>query len=320
MNPFNDYRKSYLAAGFTIAAVYAFALGGDLPLSVRLADVVVYGGLLYLAGFVLWNIFRFAIPVNCALQYQRILTAGLILLTGLFITGTEAFALHLFFRARSGSFSFSDSVPARLLVTGLLFLLLRLFYIISCEKDKTTENKSGFTNPSDAPDVTQTIRSGDLAVENLFPDHAADSFRMSGALMQDAAATDRKNTDRPADDRSGIRDVAANSPVDRITVRTGQKIKIIPVEDILYIKADGDYISIRTVGGGTWLKEQTMKYTEDLLPPDRFVRIHRSCIVNIHHISRIERNGEKQQVILHNNEKMKISAARYQTLRQVLGF
>jgi hypothetical protein len=320
MNPFNDYRKSYLAASFAIAAVYAFALGGDLPFPVRLADAVVYGGLLYLVGFVLWNIFRFAIPTNYVLQHQRILTAGLILLTGLFITGTEAFVLYLLFPARFGSFSFSDSVPARLLVTGLLLLLIRLFYIISCEKGKMSENKPDFANHADTQDVTQTTRSGDLAVESPFPEHAADSSQMSDVLMQDAAATDRRNAVRPADDRIGIRDIAVNSPVDRITVRTGQKIKIIPVEDILYIKADGDYISIRAVGGGTWLKEQTMKHTEDLLPPDRFVRIHRSCIVNIHHISRIERNGEKQQVILHNNEKIKISAARYQTLRQVLGF
>jgi DNA-binding LytR/AlgR family response regulator len=108
-------------------------------------------------------------------------------------------------------------------------------------------------------------------------------------------------------------------PSDRITVRSGQKIKIIPIEEIVYIKADGDYISIKT-SEGVWLKEQTMKYTEDRLPADRFVRIHRSYIVNVNHISRITRYGEKQQVELHNREKIKISAARYQTLRQILGF
>jgi hypothetical protein len=308
MTSFNDYRKSHLAVSLTIAAVYTFAHGGNLPYSVRLADAVIYGSLLYLAGFILWNIFRFAIPANGASRYQRILIVWLILLTDLFITGTEALALCLLFPVRFESFSFSDSVPARLFVTGLLLLLLRLFYIISCQKVKISENKPCCTSLTDAPETTQTTRSGPgrFTVEDLFRDRAADSSRMSGALMRrDAVVTDHKSVLKP---------------VDRITVRTGQKIKIIPIEDILYIKADGDYISIRAVGGGNWLKEQTMKHTEDLLPSDRFVRIHRSCIVNIRHISRIERNGEKRQVVLHNSEKIKISVARYQTLRRVLGF
>jgi hypothetical protein len=107
-------------------------------------------------------------------------------------------------------------------------------------------------------------------------------------------------------------------PVERITVRTGQKIKIIPLSEIIYCQADGDYVSIRT-GEGRWLKEQTMKYTEEILPPDRFLRIHRSCIVNLSHISRIERYGEQQEIILHNGEKIKVSAARYRLLKQRLG-
>ena len=111
-------------------------------------------------------------------------------------------------------------------------------------------------------------------------------------------------------------DTTAN--LDRITVRSGTKIKIIPLDSVIYIQADGDYISIHTPEG-KWLKEQTMNYTENMLPPHSFVRIHRSYIVNIHHISRIERYGEKQLIVLHNNEKIKISAARYQLLKQILG-
>ncbi|MDR1119949.1 MAG: LytTR family transcriptional regulator DNA-binding domain-containing protein [Dysgonamonadaceae bacterium] len=111
----------------------------------------------------------------------------------------------------------------------------------------------------------------------------------------------------------------AAQPVDRITVRNGQKIKIIAIDEIIYVKADGDYVSIHTPEG-SWLKEQTMKYTEDMLPADKFLRIHRSFIVNTRHISRIERYGEQQQVVLHNREKIKISAARYRSLRQILGF
>jgi hypothetical protein len=105
--------------------------------------------------------------------------------------------------------------------------------------------------------------------------------------------------------------------VERITVRNGQKIKIIPVAEILYLQADGDYVAIHTVEG-RWLKEQTMKYAEEILPASRFVRIHRSYIVNLTHISRIERYGEQQSIVLHNGEKIRISAARYQILKQRL--
>jgi hypothetical protein len=105
--------------------------------------------------------------------------------------------------------------------------------------------------------------------------------------------------------------------LERISVRHGQKIKIIPIEDILYLQADGDYVSIRTAEG-RWLKEQTMKYSEEILPAGRFVRIHRSYIVNITHISRIERYGEQQSIILHNGERIRISSARYQLLRRRL--
>ena len=108
------------------------------------------------------------------------------------------------------------------------------------------------------------------------------------------------------------------SPIDRMSVRNGQKIIIISIHEIIFIKADGDYISINTAKG-TWLKEQTMKDVENVLPGYIFVRIHRSYIVNINYISRIERYGEKQLIVLNNNEKIKVSSARYQILKQVLG-
>ncbi len=257
MHPFNDYRKSYITVCFATAVIYAFALKGDLPVVPCLADTVLYGGLLSLSGFVLWNTFKFAIPAaNYTLGYQLIFIAALIIPAGLLITGIETLVLYLLFPSRFGSFIYT--IPARLFITLLIFIIIRLFYT-------TTQHT--------------TASSGKRAIP-------------------------------PA---------VAVLPIDRITIRTGQKIKIIPVKDIIYIKADGDYISVCT-SEGSWLKEQTMKHTEDILPADRFVRIHRSYIVNINHISRIERYGEKQQVILHNNEKIKISAARYQTLRQIIGF
>lgn len=106
--------------------------------------------------------------------------------------------------------------------------------------------------------------------------------------------------------------------VDRITVRAGAGIKVIPIAELLYIKAEGDYIALVT-REGRWLKEQTMKSIQESLPPRQYVRIHRSFLVNVSAISRIERYGEQQLVSLHNGDTIRISATGYKALREALG-
>lgn len=103
-----------------------------------------------------------------------------------------------------------------------------------------------------------------------------------------------------------------------VAVRNGQKIDLLFIADIAAILAEGDYVMIHT-GKGRFIKEQTMKYFADHLPPDRFVRVHRSAIVNIDSIGRIESYGKQQQaVILHNNMRVKCSAAGYRGLKKAL--
>ena len=146
--------------------------------------------------------------------------------------------------------------------------------------------------------------------EKIIPTQSSESFAEKYVPEQ---SSDISFTEKIIPERS----MSGKASSDRIAVRSGQNIKIIPLVDIIFIKADGDYISINTANG-YWLKEQTMKYTEETLPADSFLRIHRSYIVNVNHISRIERYGEKQLIVLHNNEKIKISTARYQILKQAL--
>ena len=62
--------------------------------------------------------------------------------------------------------------------------------------------------------------------------------------------------------------------LETISVKTGQKIHLIQVSDILFLQAEGDYVLIHTAEG-KYLKEQTMKYFEENLPAEHFVRIHR---------------------------------------------
>ena len=105
--------------------------------------------------------------------------------------------------------------------------------------------------------------------------------------------------------------------IERITVRVGQKIKVIPVAEIIYLKAEDDYVSVVTADGH-WLKSETMKEYETMLPHDMFVRVHRSYIVNISKISKIERYGQRQQLQLTCGDTIRISVTGYKVLRERL--
>lgn len=106
--------------------------------------------------------------------------------------------------------------------------------------------------------------------------------------------------------------------IDRVAVKLGTKIHVINVPDIMYLQAEGDYVMIHATDGNH-LKEQTMKYFEQHLPQNKFVRVHRSCIVNVEIISRVELY-EKQNymLVLQNGEKLKTSANGYKLLKKVL--
>jgi two-component system LytT family response regulator len=106
--------------------------------------------------------------------------------------------------------------------------------------------------------------------------------------------------------------------LERIAVRTGNKIKVIPNADLHYLEADGDYVRIHTADG-MFLKEKTMKYYEAHLDAKSFVRIHRSYILNVHFLDRLEMyDKDSYLAILKNGEKLKTSSSGYKILREKL--
>ena len=106
--------------------------------------------------------------------------------------------------------------------------------------------------------------------------------------------------------------------IDRISVKDGARIHIIDLEEILYLQASGDYVTIFTTTG-QYLKEQTMKYFEQSLPSPAFVRIHRSTIVHTAQIARIELFGkETYQVRLKNGVTLRASNSGYKLLKEKL--
>jgi two-component system LytT family response regulator len=104
----------------------------------------------------------------------------------------------------------------------------------------------------------------------------------------------------------------------RIAVKTRHKIEVIPVTEILYIEADDDYVTIHT-GTEKFLKEKTMKYMESHLDPSQFVRVHRSYIVNVNQIARLELyQKETYNVLLKNGTSIRASSSGYKDLKRLL--
>jgi len=106
--------------------------------------------------------------------------------------------------------------------------------------------------------------------------------------------------------------------IERIAVKTGDKIDIIPLNQVDYLESQDDYVEIHSKGK-KYLKQQTMKYYESVLNPDQFVRTHRRFIVNIKEISGLEKYGKESYVaILKNNDSISVSASGYSKLKGVL--
>jgi two-component system LytT family response regulator len=105
---------------------------------------------------------------------------------------------------------------------------------------------------------------------------------------------------------------------ERIVVKTGGKIKIIGVQQVKYLEAADDYVKIHT-SEGVFLKARTMGYYENSLPADVFVRTHRSYLLNVHEITRIDPyEKESHLAVLRSGEKVPVSKAGYSKLRSVL--
>ena len=106
--------------------------------------------------------------------------------------------------------------------------------------------------------------------------------------------------------------------LDRIAVKIGTKVHVVAIQDVMYFEAEGDYVRIITAEN-RYLKEKTMKYFETHLNPNNFIRIHRSFIVNINSIGRIEYYDKETYIVfLKNNVQLKASSAGHKLLKKVL--
>jgi two-component system LytT family response regulator len=105
----------------------------------------------------------------------------------------------------------------------------------------------------------------------------------------------------------------------RIVVKDGARVHIIPVESLDYAEAQDDYVSLHS-HGKNYLKQQTISSLEAALDPQRFLRIHRSIIVNLERVAKIEPYAKDSRIaVLTDGTQLPVSRAGYDRLRALLG-
>jgi two-component system LytT family response regulator len=152
------------------------------------------------------------------------------------------------------------------------------------------------------------------AVDYLLKPFAADRFE---AALERAKMRLGQKTSPPA---SQVAASARESGhyAERIVVKDGTRVQIIPVAKLDYAEAQDDYVALATQGK-KYLKPQTISSLESALDPKNFLRIHRSYLVNLERVAKLEPYSKDSHVaILHDGTRLPVSRAGYGRLRAVL--
>lgn len=156
-----------------------------------------------------------------------------------------------------------------------------------------------------------------------FDAHAVDYLLKPFSLERFKTAVERarqrigQQTMPPPADLAAAARGPSNYPA-RIVVKDGARVHVIPTERLDYAEAQDDYVALHSEGK-TYLKQQTISSLESSLDPQQFVRIHRSYIVNLERVSRIEPyTKDSRLAVLTGGEQLPISRAGYERLKSLL--
>ena len=154
------------------------------------------------------------------------------------------------------------------------------------------------------------------AIDYLLKPYSKDRFKQAvNKIIENA--DDSKN--RGAVNQKIIETVDGSPELlNRIAIRSGNHIKVLPVEAISYLESDDDYVRIHSEGRA-YLKEKTMKFFEAHLDSGQFVRIHRSYILNVNELDKLERyEKDSYLAILKDGSKLRVSASGYKSMKEIL--
>lgn len=108
------------------------------------------------------------------------------------------------------------------------------------------------------------------------------------------------------------------APLERILIRDGARVQVIPVAQVDYIEAQDDYVQV-VADGRAWLKSQRLSELEAQLDPGAFLRVHRSYILSLAAIERIEPSGKDGHcAVLRGGARIPVSRSGYTKLRELM--
>ncbi|MBN2522238.1 MAG: LytTR family transcriptional regulator DNA-binding domain-containing protein [Bacteroidales bacterium] len=134
-------------------------------------------------------------------------------------------------------------------------------------------------------------------------------------------ALNRINNNIPPDKNiDKLAHIPLDEIIERVVVKSNHKIHVIPVDKIRYLEAQDDYVMIYT-SEGKHLKQATMKYFEQHLNPKDFMRVHRSYIIRLDQVERLEPYGKDSYIAkLKEGPSVKISKSGFKNLKEKLNF
>jgi len=171
-------------------------------------------------------------------------------------------------------------------------------------------------DPTRAP-VVIFITAYDQYAMRAFDAHAVDyllkpfdAARFERALERARQRLGERQVPQPVIARATVRE--------RILVKDGARVHVIPIGKLDYVEAQDDYVALHSEGR-SYLKQQAIGEIEAMLDPARFVRIHRSAIVNLERIERIEPYGKDSRLaILTDGTRLPVSRSGYSRLMEVM--
>lgn len=153
------------------------------------------------------------------------------------------------------------------------------------------------------------------AVDYLLKPFARERFKLA---IEKAVENHRLKQNQPIEKLQTDLQQVSGEKLQRIVVKNGAKIYVLPTHDLIYLEAQDDYVMLYGKEG-KYLKEQTMKYFEANLDSSQFIRIHRSYIVNVNNIVQLEHyEKESYRLILTNKVILPVSKSGYVLLKKVL--
>lgn len=271
-----------------------------IPMDVLIWDSIIHAMVFGLLAYLLWFVVQFA-DLSTTAPYQILINhVALVVILVLAWVGIPVFFERIIW---SDHWDLLNQLVRIKTIYGLLLMLLLLLgqkHLKQMALDELDDDDETVATP------IQSLRNLENQRTNSSPLQAISNGALQEPTLQALV--------QPVT----LKQAPTRELLTTVSVKTGQKIQMISMSDVLYFQAEGDYVLIQTVDG-RFLKEQTMKYFEENLSPESFVRIHRSCIVHVEFISRIELY-EKQnyRITLKTGHQLKASQTGYRLLKQTL--